>query len=69
MAALREHPDSAIRKRTTSRHIDYGKKEVFKRSKVHDNGIRNLTDWVPSLCTPYQPLVNFATRKEAPKNG
>ena len=67
MAALREHLDSAIRKRTGSKNIDCG----MKRFLSGENDVKMLSqileEWVPNLWTSEQPLVNIATGKEAPQ--
>ena len=42
IAALREHLDSVIWKKATSKHIDYGKKKVFKSWRGCYNAIRNV---------------------------
>ena len=67
MCALREHLDSIIRKRATSKHINYGKKRLLNDEKDVTMLSETLTNWVPNLWTPYQPLVNLVTGKEAPK--
>ena len=67
MYALREHLDSTIRKRTTSKHINYGKKRLLNDEKDVTMLSETLTHWVPNLWTPYQPFVNLVTGKEAPK--
>ena len=67
MCALREHLDSIIRKRATSKHINYGKKRSLNDEKDVTMLSETLTNWVPNLWTPYQPLVNLVTGKEAPK--
>ena len=45
-AALREHLDSVIRKRTTSKHIDYGKNRVLKDREDVTMLSETLRDWV-----------------------
>ena len=67
MYALREHLDSTIRKRTTSKHINYGKKRLLNDEKDVTMLSETLMHWVPNLWTPYQPFVNLVTGKEAPK--
>ena len=67
MAALREHLDSVIRKRTGSKNIDCG----IKRFLSDENDVKMLSqtleEWVPNLWTSEQLLVNIATGKEAPQ--
>ena len=67
MDALREHLDSFILNRTTSKHIDYGKKTSLNDEKDVTMLSETLIEWIHNLWTPYQPLVNLATGKEAPK--
>ena len=65
MAALREHLDTIVRKRTLSKHIDVGRKRMLN----DENDVRMLTEcleeWVPDLWESDQPLVNIATGKKA----
>ena len=67
MAALREHLDSVIRKRTGSKNINCG----MKRFLSDENDVKILSQtlevWVPNLWTSEQPLVNIATGKETPQ--
>ena len=67
MAALREHLDFAIQKRTGLKNIDCGMKHFLS----DENDVKMLSEileeWIPNLWASEQPLVNIATGKEAPQ--
>ena len=67
MSALREHLDSVIRKRTGSKNIDCGMKCFLSDENDVKMLSQTLVEWVPSLWTSEQHLVNIVTEKEAPQ--
>ena len=64
MIALREHLDSVIQKKTTSKHIDSEKNRLLGDENEVAMLSKTLTDRVPNQWTPYQPLINLAMGKE-----
>ena len=64
MAALRQHLDSVVRKRTGSKNIDCGMKLFLSDENDVKMLSQTLEECVPNLWTSKQPLVNIATGKE-----
>ena len=65
MAALREHLDALIKTRWWNKHVDL----VRKRMLSDENDIATLSDCLtecmPNLWNPDQPLVNIGTGQRA----
>ena len=65
MAALREHLDELIKTRSWNRHVDLGRKRMLSDKNDVATLCDCLTEWMPDLWNPDQPLVNIATGQRA----
>ena len=65
MAALREQLDALIETRTWNKHVDLGRKRMLSDENDVATLSDCLTEWMPNLWNPDQPLVNIATGQRA----
>ena len=67
MAALREQLDALIKTRTWNKHVDLGRKRMLSDENDVATLSDCLTEWMPNLWNPDQPLVNIAAGQEQVK--
>ena len=65
MVALREHLDALIKTRSWNKHVDLGRKRMLSDKNDVATLSDCLTEWMPNLWNPDQPLVNIATGQKA----
>ena len=61
MAALREKLDQVTRKRTSSSHVDLGRKRLLSDEQDVEILASCLFDWIPKVCENDHPIINLAT--------
>ena len=65
MATFREHLDALIRTRSWNKHDDLGRKRMLSDENDVATLSECLTEWMPNLRNPDQPLINIATAQRA----
>ena len=65
MAALREHLDALSKTRSWNKHVDLGRKRMLSDENDVATLSDCLTEWMPNLWNPDQPLVNIAIGQRA----
>ena len=61
MTALREKLDQVIRKRTSSSHVDLGRKRLSSDKQDLETLASCLFQWIPKIWENGQPNVNLPT--------
>ena len=61
MTALREKLDQVIRKRTSSSHVDLGRKRLSSDKQDVETLASCLFQWIPKIWENGQPNINLPT--------
>ena len=61
MAALREKLDQVTRKRTSSDHVDLGRKRLLSDEQDVETLPSCLFEWIPKIWEKDQPIIKLAT--------
>ena len=61
MTALREKLDQVTRKRTSSSHVDLGRKSLLSDKQDVEALASWLFQWIPKIWENGQPIINLPT--------